>query len=169
MHKQTFGSSVRSTSTAQRRTLRNGALGVTAMIATACASSSGLFSVGPKPRELAGVWIDSAKTTALDTLAWVLGSNGDDGTLHLTVKRDPQGMPIVQSEEKRYGFWYLEGNLSDTTGRAFCVKPRARNGGTCTRFRMDTLNTLPVRRRLVMINYRGAHHTADRVLLERLP
>ena len=169
MHTQKFSLSVLSTSTAQRRTLRIGALGVAAMIATACASSGGLFSVGPKPRELVGVWIDSAKTTAFDTLAWVLASNGDDGTLHVTVMRDPQGTLVAQSEEKRYGFWYLEGDLHDTSGRAFCVKPRARDGGTCTRFRMDTLNTRPVRRRLVMINYHGAHHTADRVLLERLP
>ena len=55
---------------------------------TSCASSGGLFSVGPKPHELVGVWIDSAKATPTDTIAWILGADGDDRTLHVHVSRD---------------------------------------------------------------------------------
>lgn len=52
--------------------VRAALLGISLLIVTSCASSGGLFSVGPKPHELMGIWIDSAKATPTDTIAWIL-------------------------------------------------------------------------------------------------
>lgn len=135
----------------------------------ACASSGGLFSVGPKPRELVGIWIDSAKATPSDTIAWILGADGDDRTLHIHVSRDAKGVASVETDDKRYGFWYSSGEMADTASLKLCVKRRARDGGTCTHFRLDTTTTQPLRRRLTLYGYRTSHGINDRVLLERLP
>jgi hypothetical protein len=124
--------------------------------------------VGPKPHELVGVWIDSAKATPSDTIAWILGADGDDRTLHIQVSRDANGVASVQTDHKRYGFWYSDGDIGDTASRKLCVKRRAREGGTCTHFRLDT-TTVTMRRRLTLYGYRTSHGVNDRVLLERLP
>lgn len=73
------------------------------------------------------------------------------------------------AEEVSYGTWYVSGSRPDAEGRQLCFKPRARFAATCYRFRLDTLTTATVRRRLTVLDYRGRHRTADRVLLERVP
>lgn len=135
----------------------------------ACATGGGLFSPGPRPPELAAIWIDLAKTSYGDTVAWVLAPNGDDRTLHTLVKRDEKGSLTTVRREAHYGFWYTSGKLTDTAKRAICFKKRARDGATCLRFRMDTLAAQPLRRRLTVLLYSGRHHTADRLFVDRSP
>ena len=115
------------------------------------------------------MWIDVAKTTPTDTLAWLLEPNGADRTLQVRQLRDDAGEVRREELRRSYGAWYMSGELRDTTGRALCFKPHARFGPTCFGFRLDTLTAAPVRRRLTIIGYRGNHSTADRVLIERLP
>ena len=138
-------------------------------VATACSSTGGLFPEGPRPPELAGIWIDVVKTTPTDTLAWLLESDGADRTLEVRYERDESGVMSRQEHKRSYGFWYMDGRLQDTSSRAVCFKPHPRAGPTCYRFRVDTLATSPPRRRLTVLGYRGNHSTADRVLVERLP
>lgn len=149
--------------------VRAALLGISLLIMTSCASSGGLFSVGPKPHELVGVRVDSAKATPTDTIAWILGADGDDRTLHIHVSRDAKGAPSVQTDDKRYGHWYSSGDIGDTASLQLCVKRRAREGGTCTHVRLDTTTTFPTRRRLTLHGYRTLHGVNDRILLERLP
>ena len=144
------------------------ALLATLSVAAAC-SSGGLFSAGPRPPELAGVWIDVAKTTPTDTLAWLLESSGADRTLQVRYTRDAAGALSREEQRRSYGVWYMDGRLQDSVGRALCFKPHARSGSTCYPFRLDTLSTSPVRRRLTVLGYRGNHSIADRVLVERVP
>lgn len=143
-------------------------IAVTTMIG--CASGIQFFSMGPRPQEIAGVWIDSSHVTPQDTLAWVLSSDGQDRTLHITVA-DSAGLVTTRQRQVRHGSWFLSGALGDTARRAICFKQRPRDGGTCVRFHIDTLTGggAPPRRRLVISGYPGQHQTRDRVLLERLP
>lgn len=140
----------------------------TLSFAAAC-SSGGLFSAGPRPPELAGVWIDVAKTTPTDTLAWLLESSGADRTLQVRYTRDAAGVLSRDEQQRSYGVWYMEGHLQDTLSRALCFKPHARSGATCYPFRLDTLATASTRRRLTVIGYRGNRSITDRVLVERVP
>lgn len=137
----------------------------------ACSSArGGLFSLGPRPAELAGMWIDSAKTTALDSSVWILAPDGADRRLHITVSRAADGLPRVDRDDKRYGLWYLAGPLADTAKRALCYQRRARDGGSCVRFRIDTITGGgATRRRLVILGFRGEREATPQVFLERLP
>ena len=139
--------------------------------ATACSwPSGGLFSLGPRPADLSGAWIDSAKTTISDSSIWVLAPNGADGTLRIRIVAEPNGATHVERDDTRYGSWYLQGTLSDTEKRALCFKRRPRDGASCVRFRLDTISfDHGMRRRLTIFGYRGERTTADRILLERLP
>ena len=139
------------------------------IVSAACASSGGLFSAGPRPSELAGIWIDKVKTTPTDTLAWVLDPDGADRTLEVRYKRDEAGVLSREEVKRSYGVWYIEGRMQDTASRALCIKPHARFGATCYPFRLDTLATSPFRRRLTVRGYRGNHSVSDRVLVERVP
>ncbi|MHB8839210.1 MAG: hypothetical protein ACYC7F_09695, partial [Gemmatimonadaceae bacterium] len=136
---------------------------------TGCASNSVWFHAGPRPPELVGMWIDVEKTTAADTVVWLLGVGGDDRTLHLRVVRDTSGEIRIKREDRRYGSWYLSGALSDTGRRAMCFKKRPRDGATCRQFRLDTIPGPPVRRRLTVLGYPGEQRVSARVLVERLP
>src|SRR5476649_971444 len=93
-------------------------MGLTVFALAGCATNSLLFHSGPRPAELAGIWIDVEKTTAADTSAWVLAPGGDDLTLHLKVRAGGAGPSSVERGEKRYASWYLAGAMSDTAGRA---------------------------------------------------
>jgi hypothetical protein len=138
------------------------------LLTAACASGSGSwFSFGPRPPEIAGVWIDVALTSPSDTVAWILAPNGADRTRHTSVTRDGRGALSVAVRETSNGFWYLSGRLEDTTNRAICYKRRARDGGTCLRFRMDTLPTPLFIRRLTVLGYRGERLKEERVFVER--
>lgn len=143
---------------------------IVAVAITACASGTQFFRMGPRPREIAGVWIDSVHITPQDTSAWVLSPDGHDRTLHITVDRDPSGILVKKERQTPHGSWYLSGALGDTARRSICFKQRARNGGTCVRFRLDTLaENGHTRRRRLIAGYQGQHQTRDRVVLERLP
>ena len=147
-------------------------VGVT-VLAPACVGLSTVISPDPHAHDLAGVWIDSAKATPSDTVAWRLDRNGADWTLRITVARDDSNRVTTEQRETRYGYWYVEGSLADTSGRALCFKTRPRDGGTCYPFRLDTLaagttDSRP-RRQLVISGYRGQQHTRTRVLVERVP
>jgi hypothetical protein len=143
--------------------------GILAVDVLACASPGNLFSPGPRPPEVAGVWIDLAKTSYADTVAWVLAPNGNDRTLHIRVKTDEGGSLATVQNEAAYGLWYVSGELADTAKRAICFKKRVRDGATCLRFRIDTVATQPLRRRLSILMYQGSHHRADRFFIDRSP
>jgi hypothetical protein len=140
------------------------------VLSAACASGSGnWFSFGPRPPELAGVWIDVAQTSPSDTVAWILAPNGADRTMHKTVRPDSRGVPTVAVHEISNGLWYLSGRLEDTTNRAICYKRRARDGATCLRFRMDTVATPRFLRRLTVLGYRGERLKEPRVFVDMRP
>lgn len=136
----------------------------------ACTPGQRWFSLGPRPPELSGEWIDSGKTTATDTSVWVLTPGGRDQTLHITVRQDA-GSAAVERKTTDYGFWYTEGSLADSSSRALCIKRRARDGGTCYAFRLDTVRSAEngMRRRLLVGGYKGNGPASDRVLTERQP
>ncbi len=148
------------------------ALGL-ALLVAACASGSALFHQRPDARELAAVWVDADKATPTDTVAWRFDPNGADWTLDIRVVRNSTGRATAEQRVKRYGYWYLQGALADTTRRALCFKARPRDGGTCYPFQLDTFpESAPDgirRRRLVVLGYVGQRHARSRVLLERLP
>lgn len=138
----------------------------------AACTSGGFFSLGPRPAELAGVWIDSSLASATDTVAWVLDPDGTDRTLRVSISRDSAGHPMAKQSTQRYGYWYLNGAMSDTAHRALCFKMRPRDGASCYHFQLDTVSGSAAavrRRRLTIVGYRGQRHTRDRTLLERLP
>ena len=138
------------------------------VIAAGCAPGTRWFSAGPRPIEIAGIWIDAGATTAVDTVAWVLAPNGDDRGLHLKVERDASGGVVVRRDEKKHGFWYLEGALGDTARRAICYKKRARNGGTCVHFALDTTREGGIlRRRLTVRDFPGEKTPGGHVFIER--
>jgi hypothetical protein len=142
-----------------------------ALVAAACASIGSTSATNDDARGLAGIWVDSAKATPGDTTAWKLDGSGADWTLKIRVVRDGSGRATTEQTQTRYGYWYLQGALGDTTGRALCFKPRPRDGGTCYPFRLDTLGGggALARRQIVIAGYRGQQHSRTRVLVERLP
>ena len=137
--------------------------------ATACA---GLGQLGPRPDALSGQWVDIAKTTVTDSSVWILAPNGQDRLLRIRVRRDTLGHVTVDRRIRSYALWYLSGDLADSAARALCVNRRpGREAGSCMRFTLDTLppdsiSAVP-RRRLTLRGYRGQHHVAERVLIER--
>lgn len=155
----------------ERSAARLACLAAATWLTAGCASpAGGWFHVGPHPAALAGIWIDSAKATPTDTVAWVLAPNGEDRTLVVHVRPAITAASAVTRREIRYGFWYLSGALGDTTRQAICVKRRPRDGAACAPFRLDTIpkvGSATARRRLRISGFRGEHHTRDRVLLER--
>ena len=138
-----------------------------AMAIAACAPGGRLFTPGPRPVELAGAWIDSAATTAHDSIVWILAPNGDDRMLALSVRPDSSGRETIHRDEKSAGFWYLQGALTDTAGRVICYKKRARNGGTCVHFTLDSIRLANgmQRRRLTVRDFPGAAGLPPRVFL----
>lgn len=142
------------------------------LLLAGCATGSALFSAGPRPSEIAGVWVDSSKATPSDTVAWVLAPSGEDRTLEIQVVRDDAMRVTTKRIEKRYGLWFLRGSLADTASRAICFKERPRDGASCVAFQLDTLRSgtggAP-RRRLLVLGFKGHQHTRNRVLYERLP
>ena len=124
-------------------------------------------------RALAGVWVDSVKRSPTDTVAWRLDPNGADWTVAIHVVTDSVHGVRTEQRAKRYGYWYLDGAVSDTAGRMICFKKRPRDGGTCYPFTLDTLTATgavgQLRRRLIVDGYAGELHQRTRVLFERLP
>jgi len=143
------------------------------LLTTSCAAISKLVPRGMDTHSLAGVWVDSTRATPTDTVAWKLDPSGSDWTLEIRVLRDSAMRVTTQRSETRYGYWYLQGALADTAGRALCIKVRPRDGATCYAFEFDTLSSArgggPPRRRIVVLGYQGQQHKRTRVLIERLP
>lgn len=137
-------------------------------ITAGCASANGgLFSLGPRPRALAGVWIDSVRTSATDSSLWVLEAKGNERSVRISAASAMAGQRRTERSPERS--WYLLGDLTDTTRRSLCVKRRPRDGATCSHFRLDTLRLAgTLRRRLIVM--RGDDRAAPgTVFLERLP
>jgi hypothetical protein len=137
------------------------------------AGCAGLFQLGPRPAQLAGVWVDSAATTDGDTMSLVLDEGGDDRSIHVRVRRDVQGTVMLDTDRKLNGRWWVSGALADTVHRQLCVTRRpGRNPGTCVPFRVDTVpaeNRAGLRRRLILWRIEDRQRQSGRVLLERTP
>ena len=143
------------------------------LAAMVSASSTAAQAAAAAPRSLAGMWIDSARVTPEDTLAWRLDPNGSDWVVRIRVVRDSANRATTERRDKRYGYWYLRGALDDTLHRTLCFKQRPRDGGTCYPFHMDTLpapaGSDRPRRQITIAGYRGQREARIRVLIERLP
>lgn len=147
--------------------LLSGLLLITGVLA--CASRGTLFSFGPRPAEIVGVWIDVAQTSKTDTIAWVLAADGDDQTMRLVV-HDSAGKHLAKVRETWNGWWYVTGKLSDSKHRAICCKRRPRDGATCLRFRLDTLSILGAeRRRLTILGYPNDDWPQPRIFVGHRP
>ena len=134
---------------------------------TGCASGN-WFHFGPRPPELVGTWIDSARATPTDTFAWVLKANGDDQSLHISIRRDATGAAVLKQLQQRDTQWYLSRSLTGASQPKLCFKRRARDGGMCVRFKMDTL-TSGSGRRLHILGDADRDRLGDRILEERTP
>lgn len=166
------GTSALSTRKCARTLMRGLAIGLVSF-ASACTPFHHLTAYHSDLRALAGVWMDSVKRSPTDTVAWRLDPNGADWTLEIHVVSDSVRGVRSEQRAKRYGYWYLDGAVSDTAGRMICFKKRPRDGGTCYPFRLDTLPATGTegqpRRRLIVDGYAGEQHQRTRVLFERLP
>ena len=129
----------------------------------ACRPGSLLPGLGPQPLELAGAWVDSAKSSPMDTSLWVLGVSGNDGSRRII--RAPDG--VISTTDHHYGYWFFKGKLDDPNDRAICFTKRpGRSAPTCLPFSLDTvMSASGQRRRLIVRGYQGAHSTMDRVLI----
>ena len=143
------------------------ALAVTALLA-GCTSLSRLPFLGATPRSPAsGEWVDERKSTSTDTTVWVLAPDGDDALL--IVHSDAGG--TRREQRQHYGRW-SDGRVVDSAGAsvsAICfVRRPGRDAPSCNRFTIDSADVGgSVVRRLTVHGYAGAHHTGDRVLVER--
>jgi hypothetical protein len=152
----------------QRRALTGLVLLSMSSIVAAC-SPARLFPIlNSHPAAVVGEWVDSAKTQPRDTSLWVLGPSGEDESRHIVVQ--PNGA-IATSPRQHYGFWYLDGRVSDPANRFLCFSKRpGRSAPTCLAFDLDTVATSGgARRRLIVHAYQGRHTTSDRVLFARAP
>lgn len=116
------------------------------------------------PAAVVGEWVDVQKTTPTDSSIWVLDANGYDGGLR--IRRD-SGSEHPHIERQRYGYWYVH----EETGRApeLCINRRpSREAPSCTTFSasLDS-SVIPARRAMRLTSYVGAHHTGERLLVER--
>ncbi len=121
----------------------------------ACASFG---HVGPRPAEVAGEWVDIARSTPADTFVWLLRPSGEDSTLHLRVG----GAPV----SRRSGIWYASGQWSDPSRRRLCfVAHPGRSARSCAAFRLESRRVDGgVRRTLTLVR----HGRPERTLLERM-
>ena len=103
-----------------------------------CTSSTWWLRPGPRPAELVGTWVDSARTTPTDSVGWVLADNGSDRRFVLAVRQKTGQQTEVTRHEQSNGWWYLSGALTDTIGRTFCVW-RRHYLPSCFPFRLDSL------------------------------
>ena len=152
----------------RRRALTGLALLGVSSIVGACFPARLFPILNSHPTAVVGEWVDSAKTQPRDTSLWVLGASGEDESRHIVVQ--PDGA-IAASPRKHYGFWYLDGRVSDLANRSLCFSNRpGRSAPTCLAFDLDTVATqLGVRRRLIVHGYQGRHTTSNRVLIARAP
>jgi len=157
---------IRANARARRRAARCALTIAATATLSGCLTGSWFAASRADMHALAGTWKDSATATATDTVAWGLRPDGED----YSIRFGPGGIVL---KEQRYGYWYLQGRLADTTGRALCFKARPRDGATCYPFALDVVPPTPpdtvTRRRIVIAGYKGQQHVRTRVLIERLP
>ena len=151
------------------RSSRAAALVLAAMVMSACVAGRNPLAAWQRPSEISREWVDVEKATPDDTTLWVLGPDGYDGVAHLKLSSDAVGGAHQSRTEVRYGSWYLDGTMGDSTHQAICFSRRiGRFGATCTAFVLDTIMSGSVATpRLILHAYRGVHHTRDRLLLAR--
>lgn len=115
------------------------------------------------PPALVGQWVDVAKSSPGDTSLWVLEPDGYDGGVRLV--RDSLGTTL-HTATRKYGYWYVR---AAGAAQEFCVNQRpGRDAPSCTPFEIVTdSSVVPPRRILHLAAYRGQHHTAGRVLVDR--
>ena len=115
---------------------------------------------------VAGEWVDLHKTTAGDTMVWVLTPGGDDQLLHVAVR--PSG---TDSTLRHFGRWSLASSDRGGENTMICfVRRPGRDASSCVDFTIDTVRSGDhSNRRLRLRGYTGEHHTTDRELIERLP
>jgi hypothetical protein len=124
-----------------------------------------------RPPQIAGEWVDVAKSTPADTSLWVLRGDGYDGIANLLVTFDASGVPKRSRTQEHYGTWYFEGTLGDTARQSLCFSRRlGRSPTSCIQFLLDTIDGGPGsgrRPRLLLRGYNGEHTTGDRWLIAR--
>ena len=116
------------------------------------------------PPAVVGQWVDVQKSTPADSSFWVLRADGEDDGIR--VIRDGPGATPRQSRS-HYGYLYVR--ALDSGGLELCVSKRpSRDAPSCTPFvaGIDSVET-PPRRTLRLASYAGAHHTGERLLIER--
>jgi hypothetical protein len=116
------------------------------------------------PATLVGEWVDVQKSSLRDTSIWVLAPNGDDGGMRIT--RDSTGDGKVHVARHHYGYWYVR---AAGTGAELCVTRRpGRDAPSCSAFEVviDS-GVVPPRRRIRIAAYAGAHHSGERILVQR--
>ncbi|MBI3792637.1 MAG: hypothetical protein HY275_17410 [Gemmatimonadetes bacterium] len=140
------------------------------LIAAACGGTVAPPAEAPAPvASLAGQWVDVRKSSPSDTTIWVLAEDGDDALL--VVHRAADG--TVSESRQHYGRW-SEGRVTDAAGaaqRALCfVRRPGRDAQSCDPVSVEHVEVNGVAtRRLTVRGYEGAHHTGDRVLVDRAP
>jgi hypothetical protein len=116
------------------------------------------------PPALVGEWVDVQKSSPTDSSVWLLEPNGYDGGLRITYAPDQVGRPRIS--RRQYGYWYVR---RGSAGDELCVTRRpSRDAPSCTAFEtaVDS-SVIPPRRVVRLCAYTGAHHTGQRVLVER--
>jgi hypothetical protein len=131
-----------------------------ALITVACASARQILTLGSRPADVVGQWVDITNTRTGDTMVVVLTADGNDRTLHIALQRDAAGRIVTQQRETWSGFWYVKRSRADSTDRAICVRSRAREGAVCSTLSLGFAADDPARKRLII---------SDHVLLARLP
>ena len=151
------------------RCFSSGASAAAIIILCGCASSS-WFAAGPRPDSLIGSWVDSSLSTPTDTVVWLLGRNGVDKRLHITITTNSAGRSEVRRSVRTNGLWYATGENEQTSSGSLCLKRRSRDGASCMKFELlapGTAQTGISRRRLVLW-FGDAAQPARKVLVERL-
>ena len=144
------------------------------VVATAVAcgplrSVTGYFDYG-HPAELAGTWVDSARATPTDTVAWVLCDRGLDQTLTIHRASPGAGDEGRTAQLDGYGYWYARNVAPAADSGQICFRSRARGRDACFPFqltRQPASDAGPGRRRLMIVGYVGRRDTRDRILIER--
>lgn len=116
------------------------------------------------PSAVVGEWVDVQKTSPGDSSIWVLEADGYDGGMRIRRDADNERPRI---ERQRYGYWYVREDSRHAP--ELCINRRpAREAPSCTKFTTSIDSTAaPARRVIRLTAYAGAHHTGERMLVER--
>ncbi len=126
--------------------------------------------VGNHPAALVGDWIDSARSTASDTVLWSLRANGTGEVAHVVEWPAASGVTFRRTRERYDAYWYVRGDSSHPRTGALSPPPRpGRAPADCAGFELDTIPTAgEPRHRLVVFKFEGDPTPSTQVFLERL-